>query len=113
MGSHATFKRNPRLGSELARQVADVVAQGGFVMERETKRRTPVDTGALRNGFHTDIEVNGKTVHVTVGNNVSYAPYVEFGTSRMAGRHMLSNGLQAAARWLARRGFKVDYEARR
>jgi HK97 gp10 family phage protein len=107
----ATFKRNAALGVELARQFASSIAQGGFVMERETKRRTPVDTGTLRNSWHTDIEVHGKTVHVEVGTNVEYAVYVEFGTSKMSGRHMLALGTQATARWLASKGFNIEYAA--
>jgi HK97 gp10 family phage protein len=109
MSTRVTFKRNPYLGMELARQLAGVITQGGFVMERETKRRTPVDTGNLRNSFHTDVEVHGKTVHVEVGTNVEYAVYVEFGTSKMAGRHMLALGTQATARWLASKGFNIEY----
>ncbi len=107
----ATFKRNPRLGIELAAQLAGLIAEGGFVLERETKTRTPVDTGTLRNSFHADVEVNGKTVHVEVGSNVEYAVYVEFGTSKMAGRHMLALGTAATAQWLASRGFNITYSA--
>lgn len=111
MPSKATFKPNPRLGIELANQLAGLIAQGGFVMERETKRRTPVRTGNLQGSFHTDVSVYGKTVHVEVGTNVEYAVYVEFGTSKMSGRHMLANGTEATAKWLAARGFSISYAA--
>lgn len=107
----ATLTRNRALGIELARQFAGLIAQGGFVMERETKRRTPVDTGTLRNSWHTDVEVRGRTVHVEVGSNIEYAVYVENGTSKMAGRHMLALGTQATARWLASKGFNITYAA--
>lgn len=106
----ARFVPNRALASELAKQFGGLIEQGGFVAEREAKRRSPVETGTLRNGFHTDTVVRGGHVRVTIGNNVYYAPYVEFGTSRMQGHHMLANGTAAAARWLARRGFKIDYE---
>ena len=109
----AKYKPNPRLGAELASGFGGLIEQAGLVMERETKRRTPVDTGHLRNSFHADVERTGTEVHVEVGSSTEYAAYVEFGTSKMEGHHMLSNGVQAAARWLAARGFKVTYEARR
>lgn len=110
----AKFIPNRALAAELARQFSGTIEQAGFVAERETKRRTPVgETGNLRNGFFSDVERSGGHVKVTIGNNVYYAPYVEFGTSRMRGRHMLANGTAAAARWLARRGFKVEYEIRK
>ena len=110
MASGAKYVPNPRLGYELAEIFAGSIEQGGFVMERETKRRTPVDTGTLRNSWHTDVERNGKVIHVEVGSNVEYAVYVEFGTSKMTGRHMLANGVAATARWLAARGFNVEYD---
>lgn len=109
----AKFISNRALGSQLANQFGRLIEQGGFVAERETKRRTPVDTGNLKNGFHADIERTGTRITVTLGNNVEYAVYVEFGTAEMTGRHMLANGMQAAARWLAARGFKVDYDINR
>lgn len=111
MATRATYRPNARLGYELARQFAGLIQQGGYVMERETKRRTPVDTGTLRNSFHTDVEVQGKAVRVHVGTSVEYAIYVEFGTYKMQGTHMLALGAQAAARWLASRGFNVSYTA--
>lgn len=105
----ARYKPNRRLGTELAKQFAGLIHQGGLVLERETKRRTPVDTGHLRNSFHAETTVRGKTVHVVVGSNVEYAVYVEHGTSVMAGHHMLALGTSATARWLASKGFNVNY----
>ena len=105
----AKFKPNPHLGRDLAGIFAGLIQQGGFVMERETKRRTPVDTGHLRNSWHTDVEVRGTIVHVSVGSNVEYAVYVEFGPSEMEARHMLAHGTAATARWLAARGFNIEY----
>lgn len=106
----AKFTPNRGLANELAKQFSGLIEQGGFVAEREAKRRTPVDTGTLRNSWHTDAVRRGGHVKVTIGSNVYYAPFVEFGTSRMRGTHMLANGTAAAARWLASRGFKVEYE---
>lgn len=49
-----------------------------------------VDTGRLRRSIEGDD--NGKDT-AYVGTNVEYAPYVEYGTSRMAARPYLKNAL--------------------
>ena len=51
--------------------------------EHKTKPspRPNVDTGRLRNSIV--YEVDGAEQSVKVGSNVEYAPYLEFGTSRM------------------------------
>ena len=54
-------------------------AVGGYV-EGEAKVRAPVDSGNLR-GSYTYI-TDKKERSVTVGTNVSYAPYLELGTSK-------------------------------
>ena len=53
-------------------------------IERDAKKKAPVDTGNLRGSIasrvirNTDGEVTG-----VVGSNVKYAPFQEFGTSKM------------------------------
>ena len=51
---------------------------------------TPVRTGTLLNGMKLD-EVN-----FTITNDVDYAAYVEFGTSRFAGRYMMTKSYNDA-----------------
>ena len=47
----------------------------------ETKKRTPVDTGALRSTWQiTKVRVRGTSFSVEVYNAMSYASYIEFGT---------------------------------
>ena len=46
--------------------------------ESVAKSRVPVDTGALKNSINADTANEGFTWKV--GTNISYAPYVEFGT---------------------------------
>ena len=48
------------------------------------KKATVVDTGRLRSSIHH--ELNPK--RASVGTNVQYAQFVEYGTSRMEARHM-------------------------
>ena len=45
-------------------------------IEKESKLRTPVDTGRLRSSIKTSLA----PLRVAVGTNVHYAPHVEYGT---------------------------------
>lgn len=64
--------RRLRVSQERALEAAGVFVQG------EVMTRSPVDTGRLRDSYEYEVEDN----EVTIGSNVEYAPYVEFGTSR-------------------------------
>ncbi len=59
--------------------VASVTAACKLI-EDEAKRLCPVDTGALQASIETNVDDSGKTVVGTVGTDVDYAAYVEFGT---------------------------------
>lgn len=63
-------------------KAAQVVAKSALSVEAGAKNRAPVDTGALRNSIGTDVS----GLSATVGPTVHYAPYLEFGTRRMAAR---------------------------
>jgi len=49
------------------------------------KRKTPVRTGRLQAGWAADVEEE----EISIYNDVEYAEYVEDGTERMSGAHML------------------------
>lgn len=53
----------------------------GLQCENYTKLLCPVDTGRLRNSYTHDVRTGEEAVYI--GTNVEYAPYVEYGTSRM------------------------------
>ena len=53
-------------------------------IERKAKQSTVVDTGRLR----ASIDHNITGTSAVIGTNVEYAPFIEYGTSRMKGRHM-------------------------
>jgi HK97 gp10 family phage protein len=58
-----------------------VVSQPLLLIERETKRNAPVDTGKLRASYATQITESSKDKVVgIVGTDTEYAPFVEFGT---------------------------------
>lgn len=57
-----------------------VVSKVAHEIEATGKELCPVDTGATRNSIYTSVE----GANAAIGPTTSYAPYVEFGTSRMA-----------------------------
>lgn len=61
--------------------------EAGMKIQADAKRNVLVDTGRLKNSITTEIWNNGYTV--TVGTNVKYAPYVEYGTMKWSGKPFL------------------------
>lgn len=45
---------------------------------------TPVDSGCLKASIRGSTEASGNELTATISTDVPYAPYVEFGTSKMA-----------------------------
>lgn len=82
----------------LARKLAAIEPALKAAMQREVKiaavniqngarSRVPVDTGRLRNSITHEILADG--LNASVGSNVEYAPFVEFGTRRMRAKPYL------------------------
>jgi len=59
-------------------------------IERDAKQIVPVDTGDLRASIESRVIRNaeGEVVGV-IGSNVKYAPFIEFGTSKMGAQPFL------------------------
>lgn len=96
----------------------DVIIKIALDIYRNTIRKTPVDTGLLRNSWFialnevTDqIGLAGETLPsgqelaaletvpgdtLFIFNNVEYAEYIEFGTDRIAPRLMLTRSIEEA-----------------
>ena len=53
---------------------------------------SPVDTGRLRSSL--TFKVDGNSKGVTIGTNVEYAPYQEFGTSKMTASPFLRPAIE-------------------
>ena len=62
----------------------DGVKRATFLLEREVKMATVVDTGRLRASITSQLGVG----FGQVGTNVEYAPVVEFGRGKLQSRHM-------------------------
>ena len=67
-------------------KAALVVHSCAALLEATGKGFCPVDTGFLRSSIGTDITGGAMSTEISavVGPTASYAPYVEFGTYRMA-----------------------------
>lgn len=72
------------LTAKLDDAVYSVVVEGCLMIENEAKQRCPVDTGILRNSITHEVERENGKIRGTVGTNLDYAPYVEFGTGLFA-----------------------------
>lgn len=55
----------------------------------EAKLMCPVDTGRLVNSLDSEVFWEGGSIVGSVFTNVEYAPYVEFGTSKMMAQPFL------------------------
>ena len=65
-----------------------------IIVENESKRICPVDTGRLRASITHKIEEKKDEITGIVGTNIEYAIYVEYGTSRMKAEPYLRPSLQ-------------------
>lgn len=77
----------PRIQSQLERALSELVKKTAFKIEAKAKTLAPVDTGLLRNSIQTNID---GPLKATVGTNVEYAQYQEFGTRRQKGKAFLT-----------------------
>jgi HK97 gp10 family phage protein len=71
----------PQLAARLPEAVRTIVQETIFAIETTAKIRVAVDTGALRASIISEMtdETAGQ-----VATNIEYAPYQEYGTSKMA-----------------------------
>lgn len=108
------YNKLPEIGPEVERRVATIIAKAAFDVQAGAQILAPVDTGALKNSIYVStsrdstyrravqeaLKANPKAeivdevrpsapLQVIVGAAVRYAPYVEFGTRRMAARPYL------------------------
>ena len=71
----------PQLAAALPEAVRTIIQETIFAIETTAKIKCPVDTGALRASIISEMtdETAGQ-----VATNIEYAPYQEYGTSKMA-----------------------------
>lgn len=77
----------PRIASQIDRALSQLLRKHAFGIEAKAKAHAPVDTGLLRNSIQTNIE---GPLKASVGTNVEYAAYQEFGTRHQKGTPFLT-----------------------
>ena len=75
-----------------------------LLIEGEAKKICPVRTGRLRASIHTGKIKDGVYY---VGTNVHYAPYVEFGTRKMAAKPYLRPAAKKIVSLVKMKGIKA------
>lgn len=76
--------------------IGRLVATTALAVERDAKRRAPVDTGFLRSKIRPDVSRVLTDLAAEVISGADYSSYLEFGTSRMAARPFLFPAFEAA-----------------
>lgn len=93
------------------RTIANTMERIAAAIATEAKRNAPVDTGRLRASIvagQAEASEYGVSVEVKAGGKselddvlVDYAPYIEFGTSRMAAQPFLTPAAYSVVQHLA------------
>ncbi len=84
--------RLPELQGQLRQQASAAIRKAAYDVEAHAKAVVPVDTGNLKNSIQTTME---SVLTAIVSTHVEYAPYVEYGTRRMAARPYLGPAAEA------------------
>lgn len=97
-GVNEMAQASQRLSESVRGEILSSTAiAGALPIENQAKELCPVKTGNLRRSIETRFgESSGAKATALVGSAVDYAPYVEFGTSRMAARAFLRGGFDEA-----------------
>lgn len=82
---------------KLVPQLREAVIKSAFLVEREAKILSPVDTGRLRSSINTSYGFGPLGVGAKVATNVEYAIYVHEGTKRMRARPFMRQAVQASS----------------
>lgn len=87
-----------KTGVKAAQMALLAVQKTAKEIEAGAKNRAPVDTGNLKNSITTSGAglAGVGTSEAVVSTGVHYAPYVEFGTSRMAAQPFFGPAVDAA-----------------
>ena len=84
-----TRKKMAKYPATFARINREFLPSAGAIVEGDAKLRAPVDLGTLRASIQTTVGNES----VSVGTNVEYAPYQEYGTRKMRAQPFLRPAL--------------------
>ena len=85
-GTKETLAQIDLRNKKVRKAVQEQVGKSALNIQREAKKRCPVDTGALRNSITVDFYGE---MSAQIGPHMPYAPYVEFGTRKMPAKPYL------------------------
>jgi hypothetical protein len=108
VGSNRWIKAMNGMSARLDRRINSALIRIGTGVSTEAKKRVPVGAkltgsrrpGALKQSIRFEV-IRGKRIgaQVRIGTNIRYAPYIEYGTNRIAGGKVKALGRsQLAAR---------------
>lgn len=78
---------NDGFSGDVDADIQAVLEEYGPQIVQRAQQLCPVDTGALRDSI--DFEVDSAAQELYIYGEIYYYPYVEFGTVKMAGAHMV------------------------
>lgn len=87
-GLHAWMKYTDKVTRTNRKEIEKLVAKVGDDIVRDAKSVVPVKTGTLKKSIRS--KVGSDRLSVSVGSDVYYATYVEFGTYMMPARPYLT-----------------------
>ena len=90
--SFKSFIKLAKIERSIALAMDKDLADIALETEAEIKDRTPTDTGDLKNSM---VARKNKFLDYEVATNLEYAPFIEYGTSRMSARAMMRRGAAA------------------
>ena len=78
---------NDEFSGDVDADIIAVLNEYGPQIVQRAQQLCPVDTGALRDSI--DYEIDEAAQELLIYGEIYYYPYVEFGTVKMAGTHMV------------------------
>ena len=85
-----------KLGDISRINLEEPMKKSAYLVENNAKRSAPVDTGRLRNEIKNRVTRSRDSIEAKIGHfdpMLEYAPFQEWGTSKMAGQPFLRPGL--------------------
>ena len=79
IGANALYSKLAKIAKL---DLTPALTEACMIVEKDAKKKCPVDDGTLRGSITSEVEDNKGIV----GTNVEYAPYVEFGTGLFAAK---------------------------
>ncbi len=87
------------MSEDLKALAHDAFSKAGYVVEEQSKKLTPVDTGRLRGSINTSSRLTMKNEpHIVISPHTNYAVFVHEGTRFMPARPYMTQGYKNSER---------------